>query len=599
MMKVRRGTETMHRFTIASATAREDSENKMWSGYMEEADKHDTRVSDAWKDDANGVLVFTGLFSATVATFIIESYKKLSSDSGDQTAYLLGQISQQLTGFSPNGTYIPPTPSPKYSPGLSIILVNSLWLLSLVFSITSALAATLMQQWARRYIQLPQIPRVPRDRARVRSYLFLGILKYRMSRAVEAAPALLHLSVFLFFAGLVIFLFTIFKAVAVVVSICVGFIGFVYLILTILPCLDHSCPYRTPMSSIWWYCWHTSLGSFALCARWLLKRLHGILVPSNPGEVRSSIQRILTERWQLLDDSVKKHGKRLKDGFRGTIVQRAIEASADVDPKALTWLLNEPALADKSKIQEFVDSIPGDTIVQLISTPIHSGKIFSQHLSTLMRSCIPGSIGLDEDTRRRRLIVCLNAVHHIARAYSGVSYGVSLPETLLEDVRINFANIKLMRSLWADEDPAIRVTSRSICALLAKHILHKYPPRDSELAWLQDVLGESSNTIYNSLQDPPTVNNMNIDSFVYGVLSYPTGDLPAAQATSFVDTLAILMGVGSKTAIRRGSFEGGLYGLLRRAENDDHLREVADKLREISKAMFPSAAPEPSTSQVA
>ena len=418
-----------------------------------------------------------------------------------------------------------------------------------------------------------------------------------MARAVEAAPALLHLSVFLFFAGLVLFLFTIFKAVAIVVSICVGFFGFVYLILTILPCLDHRCPYRTPMSSIWWYCWHTSLGFFALSVRWPLKRLHGFIVPYNPGEITSSRQRILSDWWGLLDDSVKKHGRRIKDGFRGTIVRRAID-SADVDPKALTWLLKQPALAGKSKIQEFVASIPGDTIVQLISAPIHSGKIFSQHLSTLMRSCTPGSTGLDEDTRRRRLIVCLNAVHHIARAYSGVPYGVSLPEPLLEDVRIKFANIGLMRSLWADKDPAIRVTSRSICALLARHILRKFPPHDSELAWLQDVLGESSNTIYNSLENLNTVDNMNIDSFVYGVLSHTSGDLPVEPATSFVDTLAILMSAGSKTVIRKRSFEEGFSELLRRAENDDRLREVAaDKLRRISEAMFRSAAPKPSTSR--
>jgi hypothetical protein len=32
--------------------------DKMWSGYMNEAKNHDERVSDAWKDDANGVLVF-------------------------------------------------------------------------------------------------------------------------------------------------------------------------------------------------------------------------------------------------------------------------------------------------------------------------------------------------------------------------------------------------------------------------------------------------------------------------------------------------------------------------------------------------------------
>ncbi|KAH9172721.1 hypothetical protein EDB89DRAFT_2069393 [Lactarius sanguifluus] len=559
--------------------ARKDSENKMWSGYMEEADKHDTRVSDAWKDDANGVLVFTGLFSATVATFILESYKKLSPDSGDETVYLLGQISKQLTGFLAK-RYIYPTDA----------FTN-------IFSrpIASALVAILIQQWARRYIQLPQIPTIPRDRARVRSYLFLGMMEYQMPRVVDAAPALLHLSVFLFFAGLVIFLFTVFEAVAIVVSICVGLIGFVYLVLTILPCLDHSCPYRTPMSSIWWYFWHTSLGLFTFCSRWLLKRLHGILVPSNPGVVTSLRQRILNDCIQLLDDSVKKHGQRLKDGFRNTIVQRAIEVSADVDSKALTWLLNEPALADKSKIQEFMASIPGDTIVQLISIPFYSGKIFSQHLFTLLRSCASGLTGLDEHTRRRRLVVCLNAVHHIARAFRDAPYGDSELEILLEDVRIKFANIGIMRSLWADEDPAIRVTSRSICALLARRVLHKYPPRESELTWLQDILGETSNTIYNSLENPRTVDNMNIDSFTYGVLSYQTDDLPDEAATSFVDTLAILLGAGSKTALHRRNLEEGFSELLRRAKNKGHPCEIADKLRKISEAIFRSAAPTPSS----
>ncbi|KAI9432018.1 hypothetical protein H4582DRAFT_1135686 [Lactarius indigo] len=150
-----------------------------------------------------------------------------------------------------------------------------------------------------------------------------------------------------------------------------------------------------------------------------------------------------------------------------------------------------------------------------------------------------------------------------------------------------------MRSLWSDEDPTIRVRSRSICALIAKHILHKDRLRESELTWLQNVLGESSNAIYNSLENPSVVDNMNIDSFVYAVLSH---DLPAVQTTSFVDTLAILMGVGEKTDTRIGSFRMGFSRLLQRAETDDHLREVADKLRRIYEAMFPSAAPEPLTS---
>ncbi|KAI9432113.1 hypothetical protein H4582DRAFT_1128922 [Lactarius indigo] len=341
---------------MTRATARENSENEMWSGYMEEADKYDTLATDLWKYNADGVLVFAGLLSATVAAFIIESYKKLSPDSGNQTVYLLGQISQQLAAFPPNGTSFPPTPYPEYYPSLSIILVNSLWLLSLVSSIASAVVAALIQSWTRRYTLLPQIPSVPRDRARVRYYSFLGVSAYHMSRATEAGAMLLHLSVFLFFAGLVIFFFTIFKPVAVVVSTCVGFFGFVYLVLTILPLFDHRCPYHTPMTNICWYYWHTSLVFFGLCTRRLLRWLHGILVPSNLGEVTSSLQRIpatwCKTWWQFFDDIVKKHGRRLKDGSLGTVVQRAIE-SDDVDPKALTWLLNQPAFAGMSKIQEY------------------------------------------------------------------------------------------------------------------------------------------------------------------------------------------------------------------------------------------------------
>ncbi|KAH9962823.1 hypothetical protein BC827DRAFT_174699 [Russula dissimulans] len=96
------------------------------------------------------------IFSATVASFIIESYKMLSPDSGDQTVFLLGQMSQQLSGLA-NGTTVHPQQYPSYSPSASIICVNVVWLLSLVFSTTSALLATLTQQWARRYIQYPKV----------------------------------------------------------------------------------------------------------------------------------------------------------------------------------------------------------------------------------------------------------------------------------------------------------------------------------------------------------------------------------------------------------------------------------------------------------
>ncbi|KAI0279025.1 hypothetical protein BGY98DRAFT_1077719 [Russula aff. rugulosa BPL654] len=130
----------------------------MWYIYEKEAEdytsngKENDEVIEAQKRDADGALVFTGLFSAVVALFTVESYKKLSPDSGVTTTSLLTQISQQLTGFQ-NNTYPRPQETAPFSPTLAILYVNALWFLSLVIAILSAFYIMLVQQWIRRYTQ--------------------------------------------------------------------------------------------------------------------------------------------------------------------------------------------------------------------------------------------------------------------------------------------------------------------------------------------------------------------------------------------------------------------------------------------------------------
>jgi Family of unknown function (DUF6535) len=441
-----------------------------------------------------------------------------------------------------------------------------------------------MLQWARIYIDLPQIPSVPKERARVRSVLFFGMKKYRMRLAVETAPTLLHLSVFLFFIGLVIFFFTIFKTVAVVILIAVGFFGLAYFALTILPCLDHSCPYRTPMSSLWWYLWHTSLSYVTQYLHFILRQLHSCLVPLNLGEITTRRQRILTQWLQNIEDFAEKHGERLKHGFRGTVVECAREASRDiVDVEALTWLFQLPALTEKSKIQKFVASLPAETIIQLLSKSFQDGKVsFRHHLSTLFRSCTSGttSSGLDEDMRRRRLLVCLNAVHHIAKA------SIASPSSrLLNEMRSHFANVALMRPLWADREPAIRVTARSICALFARRLLREPQLGEGELSWLQEVMNKPSNTIFNEHNNRARVDSMNVDAFVDGVLSYQRDDLPNVLAISFKDTLMVLMNTHSLASVHADTFEEWLSYHIRRIEQENDRQDrdnIVDRLRRMS-----------------
>ena len=529
----------------------------------------------------------------------------MSPDPGDQNAFYLRQISQQLASFADSdpsdNTFVPLQDYSPHPPAITIVWVNALWVLSLVFSIMSGLFATLNQQWARRYLQLPHIPRSASEQARVRSFLFFGANKYGIISAMELTPMLLHFSILLFFAGLIVFFIVVYKTIAIVLSISVGAFAVVYLVWTVLPCIDYRCPYRTPMSSVLWYIWQTSLSSVTLFLRWFLRLLHCCLVPYNLGDVASFRQRILTRCFQTIDNFAKKHQQNLMDGFRGSIVQGALEAPVIVDLKALTWLFGRAGLAENSKIQEFVAKIPGGTIVQLMSGPIESGRIvFRDHLLSLLRSCTPDTVWLDEDMRRRRLLVCLNAVHHIAKASeSTLRYGVSPPEFVLSDLRTNFANIRLMRSLWADTDPSIRIISRSICALLARHLLRKHHLEGWELAWLQNVMGKPSRAIFNSLANHTTVDSMNLDAFIYGVLSRQTDDLSTGQARSFMSTLTILANNGTDTAFQRSVAEGGITAFIERAdEQDNRLREVVGKLRRIFEGVFTSPTLDPRISTI-
>ncbi|KAF8265188.1 hypothetical protein EI94DRAFT_368278 [Lactarius quietus] len=231
-----------------------DSSDGVWSMYLTGAKKQDNDVTESWKGDTDGILIFTGLFSATVASFIIESYKNLSPNSSDTTNALLTQITQQLVNIS-NGTPLTSAAAKTnqpFKPTVSAVRVNVLWFLSLVLSLTCALSATLMQQWARRYQELAHHTGAPHKCGRIRARIFHGIRRFGMARAIATMPLLLHASVFLFFAGLIDFLFPINKTVSYTTLACVVAFALAYAILTILPNLYFDCPYATPLSGVIW-----------------------------------------------------------------------------------------------------------------------------------------------------------------------------------------------------------------------------------------------------------------------------------------------------------------------------------------------------------
>lgn len=518
--------------------------------------------------------------------FIVDSYKKLSPDTGETTTDLLKQISQQL-GDLQNNTYTPPQVTAPYSPTTAILFVNALWLLSLVTAIISAFYVMLVQQWIRRYTQTSE--ELSGDQERVRTCLFLGTQKYHMSHAIGLIPLPLHISVFLFFSGLIIFLFTISHAMATVVTVAVVSFVLVYIALTIFPIMDDVCPYFTPMSDSSWYIWHTFLSAAAFCFHRILERFRRRRSdPYDLGEVQSPGPDKHSNWPEGLEGAIDlKNQQRFKRGLRGNIFRHALAAPVAVDLRALTWLLQRPAMAQKSKFQEFVDHIPPQTLVQLASFDAESGeRTIREHLTSLFQSCTRGSgtYKLEEPVRLRRLEICLNAFHHIVKPFTLLDENY---EALLGYVWSNFQDIDSVQELLVNNNPAIRVTSRSICAHLARDLLRK--PRselkEPELRWLQVVVGKSEDAKFDLLDSEHLSrrDHLNVQSFVFGVLSNQKDALAVEHATRFAETLAILMNAGSSGALSKEIFSEEISSFIEWAEKCDrqHREEVVAQLRAI------------------
>ncbi|KAI9440628.1 hypothetical protein H4582DRAFT_2212061 [Lactarius indigo] len=214
-----------------------DSSDSLFSMYNERAKVHDEKMAESWKGDAEGILVFTGLFSAAVAQ-------------------LLPSISPTYISSPPvrmcRPSYFPPDPA-AFVPPTTAIWVSTLWSLSLVISLTCALLATLLQQWARRYLRITQRGDDPQKRARIRELMLQGLKRLiRLRWMAELLPTLLHISVFLFLAGFVVYLSTFDHFVAKMVGACAGASTLLYLYVSFASIISRDSPYYTPLTRLIW-----------------------------------------------------------------------------------------------------------------------------------------------------------------------------------------------------------------------------------------------------------------------------------------------------------------------------------------------------------
>ncbi|KAF7334377.1 hypothetical protein MVEN_02266600 [Mycena venus] len=361
---------------------------QIWSVYISEAEKYDKALIDRWRGNMNGMLIFAGLFSAILTAFIIESYKTLQPDwTGACIAQVAAQQAANATGSLPLPIGIT-LPCEKFSMSLagslptpaSSLVCNILWFISLGLSLTSALTATLVEQWAREFLHWTDRLPSPIKRARIFAFLYYGLQRFHMHAFVDVIPLLLHMSLLFFFGGLVAFLFPVNQTVAYLAAGLLGIIVILYGFMTAAPLRLLDCPYKTPLSNILWN-----------VRRYFLHQFKSNTEPQSL-HLRSMVNAMIEE---------------------ATVRSDAREAR---DKRALAWTMK--SLTDDDQLESFVEGIP-DMIWgpegrrrkydSLIRSLLHDPQVsLGSRIEHLMLSCESGL--LEPMVKTRRQILCLRAI---------------------------------------------------------------------------------------------------------------------------------------------------------------------------------------------
>jgi len=375
---------------------------------------------------------------------------------------------QELASIS-NGERLTPPTLETFQPRRYVIHVNILWFLSLCLSLGCGLGATLVQQWLRRYIRLTQYSDAPVCRVRIRTFLFNGIQDFHVSWIVENTSITLHAAIFLFFAGLVEFLFAINDEVADAILVIVIVFGALYIIVTFLPVIFRQCPFQTPLTSFFWYTGHILAISFLY-----------------PFTCSNHVRARINELQSHFCKGVDRH------------LMGMMKCKPELDKDALESTLS--MCHDENELEAFVDAIPsylrmahdiGSRIDDLESLLKTKGKESPLHrrLALLFTSCVNNDRRMDEGERRRRAIICCRAIWEISRAALSAK---TKDVTMVLPMSID----DTLQRLTMDSDSAIAASALRTMAIFKRALLEQQP--DPEVT---KVTRQSTDTIATPTED--------------------------------------------------------------------------------------------------
>ena len=261
-------------------------------------------------------------------------------------------------------------------------------------SLTGALLAVFIQQWAQSYLQATQGRNSPRYRARIRTYHAEGLDKWHLHHVTRAVPVLIHASLFLFFSGLPVFLFSVNRTVFNVVVTWLGLCVAGYACITLMPIFCHDSPYFSPLSTWIWF--------WLINTLFFIYRILKIFMPRN-----SSIFHWYHTRY------AKSHLRwPSAQAMQKSAARFALQLSSDIDYRALLWMFK--TLNDDDEFEEFFDALPSLCKSEALVDPQgafikRNEKILSHALVGMMDRTLLSDL-VSEEVKERRIIICTKAI---------------------------------------------------------------------------------------------------------------------------------------------------------------------------------------------
>jgi hypothetical protein len=260
------------------------------------------------------------------------------------------------------------TPS---KPSKLFMIVASLWFLSLILALGSALFGILVKQWYHEYIRWTTVFPV-QHAVHVRHYRFNDLRRWRSHTMVSIMTAFLEVALALFFVGLAILLWEVNDLAAHVVTISVGVVLFVAVSLSVLPSIMPRLPYRTFLGS-------AILNASRFVRKVLAMSLAYVLalfIPENSTSYRNSnpfsyplkgSQKVLEVLRRVSDAPPVPHWQDYDTWMKSDILHRLPQTAKDVaidKAKILVWLFAHRTVPE-DLFTQCISDIPGPPLVHL------------------------------------------------------------------------------------------------------------------------------------------------------------------------------------------------------------------------------------------